>query len=343
MKKSHVQYRQVKESVSLDHLPTIKGYDYERNEREGFDLNEFVSAMATTGFQAANLAAAVRTVEIMKRERAVIFLASTSNMVSSGCREAITYLVKKRAVHCVIITAGGVEEDVIKLLKPFVTGSFEASGEHLFRNGINRTGNIFVPNDRYALFDKFMQGFLKGLYERERVVASHAFTRELGLAVAKLERKGESFLYWAARNKIPVICPALMDGAIGDLVHFFRQQHPAFRIDASEDLDVILKLVLNAEKAGGIILGGGVAKHYVLNANIFREGLDYTVYINTGEEFDGSDSGARIDEAISWGKVKPRSPAVKVHCDATIAFPLLVAATFARRDSGSEEEKKEGK
>jgi len=25
-------------------------------------------------------------------------------------------------------------------------------------------------------------------------------------------------------------------------------------------------------------------------------------FINTGQEFDGSDSGARPDEAVSWGK-----------------------------------------
>ena len=37
---------------------------------------------------------------------------------------------------------------------------------------------------------------------------------------------------------------------------------------------------------------------------LFRNGADFSVYINTGQEFDGSDSGARPDEAISWGKIK---------------------------------------
>ena len=72
-------------------------------------------------------------------------------------------------------------------------------------------------------------------------------------------------------------------------------------------------------------MGGGISKHFTLNANIFREGLDYAVYINTAQEYDGSDSGARIDEAVSWGKVKANAPGVKIHCDASIAFPLLVA------------------
>jgi deoxyhypusine synthase len=37
---------------------------------------------------------------------------------------------------------------------------------------------------------------------------------------------------------------------------------------------------------------------------LLRNGSDFTVFINTAQEFDGSDSGARPDEAISWGKVK---------------------------------------
>ena len=67
---------------------------------------------------------------------------------------------------------------------------------------------------------------------------------------------------------------------------------------------------------------------------------------NTGQEFDGSDSGARPDEAVSWGKIRAgaesvkvdnRSPApvpmltlLQIFADATLVFPLLVAATFAR-------------
>ena len=36
------------------------------------------------------------------------------------------------------------------------------------------------------------------------------------------------------------------------------------------------------------------------------------MYVNTAQEFDGSDSGARPDEAVSWGKIKIDSRPVKV-------------------------------
>merc|ERR1719225_474473 len=74
-----------------------------------------------------------------------------------------------------------------------------------------------------------------------------------------------------------------------------------------------------------IIVGGGLIKHHIANANLMRNGANYSVYINTATEFDGSDSGARPDEAVSWGKIRMDAKPVKVYSDAT----LLVAKTFA--------------
>ena len=157
--------------------------------------------------------------------------------------------------------------------------------------------------------------------KRDKALCSSELIEIVGKS---LENK-ESILYWAVRNKIPVFCPAITDGAMGDMIFFMKQRQPKFLVDVSEDMQRIVKLTLNAKKTGVIILGGGVAKHYTLNAQIFREGCDFAVYINTADEFDGSDSGARTDEAITWGKIKSSAPQVKVHGDATIIFPLIVA------------------
>lgn len=79
-----------------------------------------------------------------------------------------------------------------------------------------------------------------------------------------------------------------------------------------------------------LICGGGLVKHHICNANLMRNGANYAVFVNTGQEFDGSDSGAKPDEAVSWGKVRIDATPVKVCADATLIMPLLVAQTFAR-------------
>jgi deoxyhypusine synthase len=84
--------------------------------------------------------------------------------------------------------------------------------------------------------------------------------------------------------------------------------------------------VYDAKKVGIVILGGGVPKHFALFANTFREGVDAAVQITMDRPEPGGLSGASLEEAISWGKVKAKGKAVTVICDATIAFPLIVAA-----------------
>jgi deoxyhypusine synthase len=79
-----------------------------------------------------------------------------------------------------------------------------------------------------------------------------------------------------------------------------------------------------------IILGGGLIKHHICNANLMRNGADFSVFINTASDFDGSDAGARPDEAVSWGKIKLTATPVKVYGEATIVFPLVVSQTFAK-------------
>lgn len=66
------------------------------------------------------------------------------------------------------------------------------------------------------------------------------------------------------------------------------------------------------ERPEFLYLEGGLPKHHICNANMMRNGADYAVYINTAQEFDGSDSGARPDEAVSWGKIRGSAKTVKV-------------------------------
>lgn len=333
IEQSHQQQYHLKTNLTLDDHPKIQGYDFEMAMKKGFSIQEFLNAYATTGFQATHLAQGIEIVKAMQREKATIFLTYTSNIITSGLRDIIKYLVKHNKVQVLVTSAGGIEEDIIKCLKPFALGQFNVPGSYLFEHGINRTGNIFIPNDRYALFDKFMQNFLAEIFERKKVWTPLEINRELGLSI----NDENSILYWAAKNNIPVFCPGLIDGSLGDMIVFFKQSHPDFLLDVSKEVLEITKLALNSEKTGGILLGGGISKHFALNANIFREGFDYCVYINTAEEYDGSDSGAKIEEAISWGKVKGNAPSVKIHCDATIAFPLLVAGLLAEANEATSE------
>ena len=124
---------------------------------------------------------------------------------------------------------------------------------------------------------------------------------------------------------------------------FFNNfRNPGFIVDILGDLVKLNKMALDAKKSGMIILGGGLIKHHICNANLMRNGADFSVYINTAQEFDGSDAGARPDEAVSWGKIKVGAKSVKVYAEVSLVFPVIVAETFAKHpEVASKLEKKE--
>lgn len=306
---------------------TIKGYDFDK----GVNYEEIIRGYKSTGFQASNFFRAIEITKKMIENKAFIFLGYTSNMVSSGLRDVIKYLVENKKVNFLATTTGGIEEDIIKCLGDFVLGDFKASGKELRKEGINRIGNIYVANNRYVDFEKFVQPILEELYQEQKKTGKITTGCELIWKLGEKINNNKSIYYWAWKNRIPVYCPALTDGALGDNIYFFSFKRKDFAIDIVQDSMLINNTTIGLKKSGVIILGAGVVKHAILNANMLRNGADYAVYINTAQEFDGSDAGALPDEAVSWGKILPEAESVKVFADATLVFPLLVAETFAKQ------------
>ncbi|MCR4327868.1 MAG: deoxyhypusine synthase [Nanoarchaeota archaeon] len=303
----------------------ISGYNFNK----GVNYQEILKSFSTTGIQASNFAIAVDIINEMISQKAFVYLGYTSNMVTSGVREVIRYLAEHKKVNVLVTTAGGIEEDIIKCLGDFKLGDFRMSGKNLRERGINRAGNILIPNSRYCDFEDFITPIFKEFYSRQKETGKVVTPSELIWKMGEKIDNKNSIYYWANKNKIPVFCPAITDGSLGDMIYFFKSGHPDFLVDVAEDIWGLNNTTLGPEKTGIVILGGGVVKHSICNANMFRNGTDYAVYINTFEEFDGSDAGALPDEAVSWGKISVNAKSVKVYADATIVFPLIVAETFA--------------
>ena len=342
----------------------VRGHDFGAAPAGTVDLNALLESFGRTGFQATNFGLAVdelrkmlawrlsdepvkedeedhlRAPEARAAVRTTIFLGVTSNMMSAGTRETIKWLVQHKHVSCLVTTGGGIEEDLMKCLAPHYMGDFALNGRELRRKGINRIGNLLVPNRNYCLFEDWLTPILDTMLdeqlESKKIWSPSTMIARLGEAIDQ----EDSICYWAAKNKIPIFCPAITDGSIGDMVFFHSFKRPGLILDIAQDIRALNERAMKARKSGMLICGGGLVKHHICNANLMRNGADYAVFVNTGQEFDGSDSGARPDEAVSWGKVKLDATPVKVYAEATIILPLLVAQTFAREggDGGAQQQ-----
>ncbi|CAF1235645.1 unnamed protein product [Didymodactylos carnosus] len=339
-----IQEQQAKSSIFkksdqtfVKNRPQVAGYDFNL----GVNYEKILDTFLKQGFQATNFGHAIEIINEMikaKNDGCKIFLGYTSNMVSCGNRDIIRYLVEHKQVDCIVTTAGGIEEDIMKCFAPTYNADFNLSGKELRLKAISRIGNLVIPNDNYCLFEKFLIPILdKMLKEQEEKNTNWTPSKMIEL-MGKEISNDKSIYYWASKNQIPVFCPAITDGSIGDLIFFHSLQSNGLRIDIAEDIKLLNTVALNAKSTGCLILGSGLVKHHIFNANAMRSGLNYAVVISTAQEYDGSDSGANLDEAVSWAKVRSNAKQTKVFGDASVLFPLLVARTFALQKQQQEKD-----
>ncbi|XP_042235829.1 probable deoxyhypusine synthase isoform X2 [Homarus americanus] len=329
--------------------PTVQGYDF----NNGVNYHELFQTYRYSGFQATSFGCAVEEIkkmitcrelpipedfsdeleedEFIKIKRnCTIFLGYTSNMVSCGVRETIRFLVEHKLVDCIVTTAGGVEEDIIKCLAPTYLGDWYLKGKDLRVKGFNRIGNLIVPNNNYCKFEDWMMPKLTAMLEEQKKEGVNWTPSKIITRLGEEVNDPSSIAYWAAKNKIPIFSPAITDGSLGDMLYFHSIKEPGLIIDINADVARLNQLTKKSLNTGMIIVGGGLIKHHICNANLMRNGADFSVFLNTSSEWDGSDTGARPDEAVSWGKIKMDATPVKVYGEASLLFPLLVGETFAR-------------
>ena len=103
-----------------------------------------------------------------------------------------------------------------------------------------------------------------------------------------------------------------------------------FKLNITADSELLSGLIFKAKKSGALMIGGGISKHHTLWWNQYRDGLDYAFYITTAQEFDGSLSGARVREAISWGKVTQQARQATLHAEVTTNMPFIYAALVSK-------------
>jgi deoxyhypusine synthase len=303
----------------------VKDYDFSKS----MSVDELVDQMEKAwGFTAGKLATGVNILESMINTKdCVKFLSFTGNLVATGTRGVFRELVKRKMVDVVITTCGTIDHDLARSWKDYYRGSFVMNDSKLHQQGVNRLGNVLVPNDSYGtVIEKKIQTLLADLYkEGKREVSGSELIREIGLRCCN----ETSILYWAAKNDIPIFVPGITDGAVGYQTWMFSQDHD-FRLNLLEDEGKLNDLVFDAKKSGALIVGGGISKHHTIWWNQFKDGLDYVVYISTADEWDGSLSGARPREAVSWGKISEKAKRIMVEGDASVILPVMTSSLFSR-------------
>ena len=321
--------------------------DYAFSEVKG--ASTLIDQMAKAGgFTATKLATARDILLQMRQEVDAVdgdasqvcnWLSFPACLCATGTRSFFIEAIKTKMFNVVSTTCGTLDHDIARSYKDYYHGAFELDDIELGEHELMRLGNVIVPNASYGeIIEAVVMPALEDIYNnRLKETGKTGADAWIGFGsihlvweLGKRIGKPDSLIYWAWKNQIPVCIPGITDGSIGAQLFMFRQKHRDFHIDTLADEQVMSDLTWDVATSNALMVGGGISKHHVIWWNQYRGGLDAAVYVTTAPEHDGSLSGARLREAISWGKMRPEAPNVCVEGDASVLLPLLGSDIFNR-------------
>ncbi|MEM4513693.1 MAG: deoxyhypusine synthase [Ignisphaera sp.] len=290
---------------------------------KNMDINDLVKVYKEIhGFMAGHVYEAIQILREMKEKCDTKFLSFTGNIVATGVRGILAQLIENNVFNVVITTCGAVDHDIAKSFGgAYLKGFFDVDDVELHRKSIHRLGNVFIPVESYGyIIEKAVRSTLSELVANDptRVWSIKELLHEIGKRI----EDEYSILRAAYKANTPIYVPGFLDGAFGTTLLMFKQFNK-FNVDVFIDEKELADIVFKSGCLGALIIGGGISKHHTLWWSQFKEGLEYVVYITTAVEWDGSLSGARPHEAITWGKVKEGSKKAVVYADATIVLPII--------------------
>jgi deoxyhypusine synthase len=255
------------------------------------------------------------------------FISLAGPLIPGGLRTIIADLVDLELIDGVVTTGANVTHDMLEGLgHRHIVGSETADDTQLRRKGLSRIYDLLVKQKSIEDLERRTHRMLKRIPEaKRRNIASYELLWEFGRQL----RDPHSLLKTAEKHRVPVFCPGIFDSMLGLNLWTFSQLN-ALIINPFKDFSKLVDMTYEAKKVGAVILGGGMPKHHVLIANSFRGGLDAAIQITLDRPEGGGTSGAPLEEAISWGKVKSPKKLVTIVGDAMVIFPFLTLAALER-------------
>jgi len=289
--------------------------------------------MQGVSFQGRNLATAYQIWKKMLGERVMIMMGMAGAMVPAGMRRLVVYMIKNRLIDCLVSTGANLFHDIHESLgRLHYQCSPSVDDVALQKKLIDRMYDTLADEEEFREADAMIGRFAATL-DQSRPYTTREFLYLLGAEISK-HAKEDGIVTAAHKARIPLYCPAIADSSIG--IGIAENRHLGknrFTFDVIGDVLETAHLAGDSPASGVIYFGGGTPKNFVqqseVTATFLRnssQGHQYALQVITDAPHWGGLSGCTLEEAQSWGKLAHDASMVTVHCDSTIAMPVLVTA-----------------
>ncbi|MBZ5562708.1 MAG: deoxyhypusine synthase family protein [Acidobacteriia bacterium] len=289
--------------------------------------------MQGISFQGRNLGVAYQVWKKMLGDRVMIMMGMAGAMVPAGMRRLVVYLIKNRLIDCLTSTGANFFHDIHETLgRLHYQCSPSLDDVALQENLIDRMYDTLADEEEFREADAMIGRFAASL-DQSRPYTTREFLNLLGKEISR-HAKEDGIVTAAYKAGIPLYCPAVGDSSIG--IGIAENRHlgkNTFTFDVIGDVLETAHLAGDSPASGVVYFGGGTPKNFVqqseVTATFMRnatEGHKYAIQVVTDAAHWGGLSGCTLEEAQSWGKIAHDASMVTVHCDSTIAMPILVTA-----------------
>jgi deoxyhypusine synthase len=320
-------------------------------------ISQLLAEMRETGFQGKKLAQVVDVFEKMiKDKKTTIFFGYAGSLSTTGQWKLINWLIENRFIDVLVSTGANISEDIVEAMGySYWQGSSLIDDGELMKANINRYYDVLGLERDYLEMTELIAKFILENLKENYPYSSREFLYLFGKWLLK---KGiKSIVAVAAKNKVPVFCPAIVDSAFGDAGLIAKSKNFNLVLDNMKDYIEFMQIGEKVKKTGVVYIGGGVPKDFIqlfaVSSNFLYEKREipkkkgkkkeispgkfesyyphsYAIQITTDSPQWGGLSGCTFEEAISWGKIDEDGLKVQCYCDATIALPIVCHALAER-------------
>ena len=225
-------------------------------------ISELLSLMENTGFQGKNLAKTVSVFENMVRNPDVtILFGYAASLSTTGQWKIINWLLDINYIDILVPTGANISEDIVEAMGgSYLQYSQNSNDSDLFEKGFNRYYDILGDESEYLEMTELIAEFILTL-DGDYIYSSREFLKYFGDWL--LTKNIDSIVSSAARNDVPIFCPAFADSPYGDAALIAKSKNFNLKIDAIKDYTEYMSLAEKVKETGVVYIGGGVPKDWI--------------------------------------------------------------------------------
>jgi len=290
--------------------------------------------MEGAGFGAKQLAEAHRIWLDMLDDNSTIYACGSGNLISSGMRRLLAYVIKNRFVDVLVMSGSVLYQDIHETLgRNHFQGHPSMIDEELQAADIVRIGDTLANSEEYQEADEWIGSVINQL-DLTRSYSVREYLHVLGRELAEIAHE-DGVITSAYKARIPVFCPDLLGSemAIGlARARFEKKSQLAF--DITQDMIDMMQIAQKTRNSGVITLGS-TASQSMLNLTEMASyitrttprGHKYAISITTDSApLDIRTPSFGGQHTDMFGKLGRGATTAYVPADPSIALPMIITA-----------------